>query len=87
LADSYSVDWSTFAAAGLHVAICGYSTMDPEPTIRALAVGSGGRRPAIVVGGSMTTQAAFADRYERCNGGAMGLSKSVETPDFFVPKI
>jgi hypothetical protein len=89
LNDSYSVDWTTFAAAGLDVAICGYgTTTSPEPTLRALAQGSAttGKTPTIICG-SKSTQAVFADRYAACNGGAMALSTALDAPDFRVPRL
>jgi hypothetical protein len=89
LNDSYSVDWTTFAAAGLDVAICGYgTTTPPEPTLRALAQGSAttGKTPTIICG-SKSTQAVFADRYAACNGGAMALSTALDAPDFRVPRL
>jgi hypothetical protein len=83
LAESYSVDWSRLASAGLDVAVCGYSTISPAETMRALAQGNA---RAVVVGGSDSTQAVFAERYGVCNGGAMALSSALDTPGFFVPQ-
>jgi hypothetical protein len=49
--------------------------------MHALSQGSGS---VLLVGGSKSTQADFANRYITCNGGAMGLSTAVDTPDFVV---
>ena len=84
LPDSYSVDWSVFAEAGLSVAVCGYGTQDPTPTRKALLNGSRQRTPPLLICGARKDQAEFADRFDKCDG-AFEFFTGEDDPGFFVP--
>eukprot|EP01043_Picozoa_sp_COSAG02_P058648 COSAG02_NODE_7336_length_3058_cov_1.304157_2_plen_459_part_00 len=84
LPDSYSVNWTVFADAGLGAAVCGYGTQDPRPTREALHDGSPRSIPPPLICGARKNQAEFTDRYAKCDG-AFEFFSGRDDPGFVVP--